>query len=31
VLNNELKKLDAAGKRALAEKLLSEAKGKAAE
>lgn len=31
VLNNELKKLDAAGKRKLAEKLLSEAKGKAAE
>lgn len=29
VLNNELKKLDATGKRALAEKLLSEAKGAA--
>jgi hypothetical protein len=31
VLNNELKKLDAAGKRALAEKLLKEATAKAAE
>ncbi|MFZ5789166.1 MAG: acyl-CoA dehydrogenase family protein [Pseudomonadota bacterium] len=31
VLNNELKKLDAAGKRKLAEKLMAEAQGKAAE
>jgi hypothetical protein len=31
VLNNELKKLDAAGKKALAEKLLREATAKAAE
>jgi alkylation response protein AidB-like acyl-CoA dehydrogenase len=31
VLNNELKKLDAAGKRKLAEKLIAEAQGKAAE
>jgi len=31
VLNNELKKLDAAGKKALAEKLLKEATPKAAE
>jgi alkylation response protein AidB-like acyl-CoA dehydrogenase len=31
VLNNELKKLDAAGKRKLAEKLMAESQGKAAE
>jgi hypothetical protein len=31
VLNNELKKLDAAGKKALAERLLKEATPKAAE
>jgi hypothetical protein len=31
LLNNELKKLDAAGKRKLAEKLMAESQGKAAE